>query len=160
MQQLTVILRQVRKALLETPHHPVLNFLYFFQFLLSFRSDPCQPPVHLPPCTGLASVQKGRARVSEHGVRASSAGTSGPAGVRLLHFAAAISTVHHTSGRPAAMKSCEGLEHPGRVEWSWMECSKLSQLSQVTSGLWVQLDLGEKKNIFNFTAESYSSHNL
>lgn len=80
---------------------------------LSFCSDPCWPPVRLPPRTSLAPVQEGRAGVSEHGVRASRTATSTPAGIWLLHLAAAFSTVHSAPGHSAALGSRERLDRPG-----------------------------------------------
>ena len=82
---------------------------------LSLRSAPCQPPVLLPPCAGLASVQEGCSSVYQRDVRASATSASAPAGIWLLLFAPANSAVHSASGHTAAVGSCDGLDHPGSV---------------------------------------------
>lgn len=126
---------------------------------LSLCSAPCQPPVLLPPCTSLASVQAGRSSVPHHSVRVSGSAASAPEGIWLLHLAAAVSTVHSASGYSAAVGSCEGLDHPGTERWRRIEHFKLLQLSHVLSGLWVQLNLGQKEH-FPCKAQSHSLNNL
>lgn len=125
--------------------------------MLFFCSDPCEPPVRLPPDTSLASVQERRSGVSEHGVCSSSSTASTPAGIWLLHPAAAVSTVHSPSGQPAALGICEGLEHSGRLgrRWTWCCFFPILWLSHIASSLWVQLSLAQKDLVLYLTARHF-----
>lgn len=102
---------------------------------LFFCSDPCKPPVCLPPDSGLASVQERRSSVPEHDMRSPRGTASPPAGIWLLHPAPAVSAVHSPSGRPAALGMCEGLKRPRSLGRRWTLRSQLFPLSHMASGL-------------------------
>lgn len=110
---------------------------------LFFCSDPCEPPVCLPPDTSLASVQERCSSVSEHSVRSPNCSASFPTGIWLLHPASAITAVHSPSGQPAALGICEGLKRPRR----WTLWSQLFWLSHIASGL-RKTQCGPKRTFF------------
>lgn len=111
---------------------------------LFFCSDPCEPPVCLPPDTSLASVQERCSSVSEHSVRSPNCSASFPTGIWLLHPASAIAAVHSPSGQPAALGICEGLKRPRR----WTLWSQLFWLSHIASGL-RKTQCGPKRTFFS-----------
>lgn len=102
---------------------------------LFFCTDPCKPPVCLPPDTSLASVQERRSSVSEHDMRSPNGTASSPTGIWLLHPAPADSAVHSPSGQPAALGMCKGLMRPRSLGRRWTLCSQLFPLSHMASGL-------------------------